>query len=217
MCKCVVFTGGRIDDDLSFIDLNEVKRSFVICADSGYIYAEKIGVKPDIIIGDYDSLGFIPENIEEKFVFPKEKDDTDLLLAVKEAINRGYKNIDIYGAFGGRFDHMFSNIQALAFIAENNSVGNLISGSEIVTLLNPGNYEFKYKDNYSLSLFSYTDEVKGLTIKGTKYTTDNITLSSSFPLGISNIIINKKADISFIFGKLLVVRSKLINNISENA
>lgn len=59
------------------------------------------------------------------------------MLAVKEAINRGYKNIDIYGAFGGRFDHMFSNIQALAFIAENNSVGNLISESETVTLLNP--------------------------------------------------------------------------------
>ncbi|MDE6150358.1 MAG: thiamine diphosphokinase [Ruminococcus sp.] len=217
MRKCVIFTGGEIDKDFSFIDINEVKKSFVICADSGYIYAKKAGIEPDIIIGDYDSLGFIPENINEKFIFPKEKDDTDLMLAVKKALNRGYKQIDIYGAFGGRFDHMFSNVQALSFIAENRAVGNLISECERVTLLNPGDYEFKYKDNYSLSLFSYTDDVNGLTLKGTKYITDNITLSNHFPLGVSNIIIQENASISFKSGKLLVVQSKMINNISENA
>lgn len=217
MIKSVIFTGGQMDSDSSFIDSDEIKDSFVICADSGYLYAQKISVKPDIIIGDYDSLGFIPEDINERFVYPQEKDDTDLMLAVKEALNRGFKQIDIYGAFGGRFDHLYSNVQALAFIAEKQAVGSLISEFEVVTLLNPGKYEFKYKEGFSFSLFSFSNEVKGLTINGVKYITDNITLSNYFPLGISNIIIKEKADISFESGKLLVVQSKMINNISENA
>lgn len=73
MSKCVVFTGGRIDDDLSFIDLNEVKRSFVICADSGYIYAKKIGIKPDIIIGDYDSLDLFQKMLKKNLFFLRKK------------------------------------------------------------------------------------------------------------------------------------------------
>lgn len=217
MNRCVIFTGGKIDDDFSFIEKNNLKESFIICADSGYNYAEKLNIIPDIIVGDYDSLGFIPENIKEKLVFPVEKDDTDLMLAIKEAIKRGYKEIDIYGGFGGRFDHLFGNIQALAFIADHDAEGRLISEHEEVMILNPGKYRFKRRDNYSLSLFAYSDIVSGLSISGAKYTLCNAVLTSSFPLGASNIIVDEFAEISIKSGRLLAVQSKMINNISENA
>lgn len=217
MNKCVIFSGGKIDDDFSFIDSEEVNKSFVICADSGYLYAKKIGIVPDIIIGDYDSLGYIPEEVNEKLVFPVEKDDTDLMLAVKEALKRGYSTVDIYGAFGGRFDHMYANVQTLSYLAENNAVGTLLSVNETVTLINPGEYEYAYKPGYSLSLFSYTDKAEGLTIDGTMYTAENIVLTNNFPLGTSNIITDKKAKITFKSGKLIVIQSKMINNNPENA
>ncbi|MDO5125602.1 MAG: thiamine diphosphokinase [Ruminococcus sp.] len=206
MKKCVIFTGGQIDDDFSFIDIDDIKDTYIICADSGCIYAEKLGIKPDLIIGDYDSLGFIPEN---GIIFPVEKDDTDLMLAIKEGISSGYKCFDIYGAFGGRLDHLLGNIQSLGYIVEQECNGKLISQNEQVEILPKGQYEMLRKNGYSLSLFSYSDKVTGLTIAGTMYTAENIEMDSSFPIGISNKITSDKAYISFESGRLLVIQSKL--------
>lgn len=214
MDKCTVFTGGEIID-LTFIDAKAVSETFVVCADSGYVYANKLGITPDVVIGDYDSLGFIPDTDSEIFTFPAEKDDTDLMLAIKEAMKRGYKDFDIYGALGGRFDHTFSNIQALAYISVHGGVGRIISEHEEIVLLVPGSYTFAKKDGYSLSLFSYTDVVEELDISGVKYSA-RTDLVNSFPLGISNVIIDEHAKISFTGGRLLVVQSEIINQSFKN-
>ena len=207
MSRCTIFTGGEIKE-LTFIDIAAVEKSFVICADSGYLYAEKVGINPDIVIGDYDSLGFVPDSTSDTFTFPREKDDTDLMLAVKEALTRGYCNIDIYGALGGRFDHTFGNIQALGYIAAHNGQGRIISETEEITLLNPGEYNVEKRDGYSLSLFAYSDEVENYCINGVKYPTFT-TLNNCFPLGISNKILDSRAEISFTKGRLLMVQSKI--------
>ena len=204
---CTIFTGGEIDD-LSFIDVGKVKGSFIVCADSGYRYAKELGIKPDVVIGDYDSLGFIPDSNSEIFTFPKEKDDTDLMLAVKEALNRGYKYIDIYGALGGRFDHSFGNIQSLAYISNKGGIGRIITDREIITILNPSEFEVEYREGYSLSLFAYSDVVENYCIDGVKYETKS-DLLNFFPLGISNEILGEKATISFTKGRLLMIMSKL--------
>lgn len=204
---CTIFTGGEIDD-LSFIDVQRVKKSFVICADSGYSYAKELGIKPDVVIGDYDSLGFIPDSNSEIFTFPKEKDDTDLMLAIKEALNRGYKYIDIYGALGGRFDHTFGNIQSLAYISNKGGVGRIITDREVISILNPCEFTVEYREGFSLSLFAYSDVVENYCVNGTKYETKTNILNT-FPLGISNEILGEKATISFTKGRLLMIMSKL--------
>ena len=71
MSRCTIFTGGEMKD-LSFVDIKSVEKSFVICADSGYLYAQKLGLKPDVVIGDYDSLGFEPNCNSDIFTFPWE-------------------------------------------------------------------------------------------------------------------------------------------------
>ncbi len=206
MERCIIFTGGRPEP---FIPggLN-VKDSFVIAADKGYKYCKKLGIDPDLTIGDYDSLGFVPDECEH-IKYPKEKDDTDLMLAAREAINRGFTDITILCALGGRMDHVFANIQTLAFIRSEGAWGRILGAYEELILLTPGNYSFKKRDGYSLSLFAYSDIVEGLTIRGVKYPTTEIQLSNLFPLGASNEIISDTAEISFDKGLLLVIRSKL--------
>lgn len=206
MDKCTIFTGGVIED-MSFIDVNSVKNSLVICADSGYLHAKKLGIRPAVVIGDYDSLGFIPDE-KSVLTYPVEKDDTDIMLAIKEALKCGYKAIDIYGALGGRFDHTMGNVQALAYVAEQKGHGRILSGTEQIEMFNPGEHKLLKKPGWSLSLFAYSDKVKNLSISGVKYPINTIFINT-FPLGVSNIITNNEATISFSEGMLLVVQSKI--------
>lgn len=204
---CTIFSGGEIDD-LSFIDVQSIKDTFIICADSGYTYANKLEIKPDVVVGDYDSLGFIPDEENEIFTFPKEKDDTDLMLAIKEALKRGYKNINIYGALGGRFDHTFGNIQSLAYISSKGGTGKIITDREEISILNAGEYSIEKREGFSLSLFAFSDVVENYCINGVKYETKT-NLVNFFPLGISNEITGNKAEMSFTKGMLLMIQSKL--------
>lgn len=206
MERCIIFTGGKPEPYIP--DGLDVNNAFVIAADKGYKCCKKLGVTPDLTIGDYDSLGYVPQECEH-IKYPKEKDDTDLMLAVKEAIYRGCSDITILCAMGGRLDHLFANIQSLAFIRSEGAWGRLLSVYEEVVLLTPGDYTFKKREGRSLSLFSYSDLVEGLTIRGVKYPTNDIQLSNLFPLGISNEILDDSAEISFDKGLLLVIRSKL--------
>ena len=189
MNKCVIFTGGELNDPEK---LNKAvwQNAFVIAADSGYRYAEKLGIIPDLAIGDYDSLGYIPENCSE-------------------ALKRGYDDITITGALGGRFDHTYSNIQSLGFILKNGASGRIISPDEEIVLILPGNYKIKKDNTRSLSLFAYTENVKGLNISGVKYPLKNAEITSFFPIGLSNVIIDDYALISFENGLLLMISSRL--------
>lgn len=208
MKRCVIFTGGELKD-ISAIPHEIYDNAFVIAADSGYKYAMELGVIPDVTMGDYDSLGYVPKQSGEVMTFPKEKDDSDLMLTIREALKRGYKDITILGALGGRFDHTISNLQTLSFILDNGGRGRIVSESEDIFLLAPGSCKVKRNEQRSLSLFAYSEKVKGLTIKGAKYPLENGTITSSFPIGLSNEIIDDEAEISFTDGKLLVILSAL--------
>lgn len=160
------------------------------------------------MIGDFDSLGYVPCTEGVK-IYPSEKDDTDTLLAVKEALKRGAKEICIYGALGGRLDHTLANIQTLACITENGAVGTLASDENIVTMQAGGTKKrYKRREGFYFSVLSYTEKCTGVCIMGTEYTLTDGELKSSFPLGVSNHITEEYGEVSLKEGKLLVIESK---------
>ena len=121
MKRCAIFAGGDMPKGHPF-DSEEFYDDFdfFICADSGFSHAERLGIKPDIIVGDFDSYGGeLPEDSEIIRTVP-EKDDTDTLMAVKKAIELGYTEISLFGALGGkRFEHSIANIQTMLYAREN--------------------------------------------------------------------------------------------------
>lgn len=202
--KCVILAGGDIN--LSSIDIPE--NAVVLCADGGYIAAKALGVEPTLVIGDFDSLGFIPD-IENVQTFPSEKDDTDTLLAVKEAIKMGVDEIFIYGALGGRLDHTIANIQTLMFIEKNGAKGTLVSDNEYVSLLIANtSRRFEKREGFYFSVFSYSEKCTGVCISGAEYNLSNGTITNDFPIGVSNHIKEAFAELSIKSGYMLVVESK---------
>lgn len=203
--KCAIFAGGEIND-LSFID---VLGDFVICADSGYKYAEKLGIVPDMIMGDFDSYtGVLPENIEIYRSIP-EKDDTDTLLAVKTAISRGFTEIVLYGALGKRFDHAFANVQTLLYAHKNGCTMRIVDADNEIMLQSVGGVYYPKRDGWYFSIFALTDTAVINEYSGVKYPLENYTLKSSFPIGVSNEIIADSAFLKISSGIVLVVRSEM--------
>jgi thiamine pyrophosphokinase len=207
MKKCIIFTGGEIKD-YSALKINKNEIDFVICADSGYNHAKALNIDVDVAIGDFDSVDSVPNDVQELIRYPKDKDDTDTMLAVKLALEREYKNIDIYGALGNRFDHSFANIQTLDYILENGGFGRIITETEQIFIVRNNTIIIEKIDGYVLSVFSYTNQCIGVSEKGVKYPLDNVIVTQSFPIGISNEITDNFAEISVKEGKLLIILSK---------
>lgn len=203
--KCVIFAGG---DTVSreVVDFSFAKNALVISADRGYELANSLGISSDLVIGDFDSMDKIPQNKNVR-IFPVEKDDTDLMLAVKEGLAQDCKSFKIYGATGGRLDHTIGNIQSLMYLLSKDAVGEIVSDRERITLLKPGRYVFDRLDDHTLSLVSYSEKVTGLTIRGAKYEITDCVLTNEFPLGISNKIVAEQAAVDFSQGILLVIQS----------
>ena len=89
----------------------------VLAADGGYRHCQTAGITPDLLLGDFDSLGSQrPDNIPTH-TFPVEKDDTDTMLAIRYGLEQGYQTFHLYGGTGGRMDHTLANLQALGFLA----------------------------------------------------------------------------------------------------
>lgn len=186
------------------ISIEASEKDLIICADGGLEILRKYGITPHVIMGDFDSLGYIPKGDNVK-VFPKEKDDSDTGIAIKYGFERGYEKFVIYGGLGGRFDHTIANIQLLSFIAEKGGKGFLVGDKTYMTVIKNGDAEL-FGKGY-ISVFSLSDKSEGVTLKGLKYTLENSTLSNSFPLGLSNEFVNEKAPalIRVQSGMLLVV------------
>lgn len=202
MKSCLIFGGAPIGS----LSLAPSGETFIIAADRGYLAAKQLGFTPDLAMGDFDSLDFIPEDCKVIKAKP-EKDDTDTMLAVKTALEMGHTDISIAGALGGRLDHTYASIQTLAYILKSGGFGRLIGESDTAELLNRGEYSYDRREDIYLSLFSYGESAV-ITTRGTKYDLTEYTLSNSFPLGVSNEIIADKCSVSVHEGQLLVIFSK---------
>ncbi len=174
----------------------------VIAADNGYRRLTDIGVSPDLVIGDFDSSP--RPDCENVKVFPKKKDDTDMMLAVKEGLSRGFRHFYLYGGTGGRLDHTLANIQTLAFLRKQDAVGFLCGDNETITLLLSGDRLILPKSaGETVSLFSFS-EAATVNVTGLLYAGE-IRLTKDFPLGVSNETIGKVGEITVAEGELLVV------------
>lgn len=199
MGKCIIFCAGGFEKLL----FPPEKGDYIIAADGGFAHTQKLGLKPDAVLGDFDSLGFVPEGAQ---VFPVEKDDTDAMLAVRHALASGYGEIDIYGALDGdRLDHTVASLQTLLYLNNAGASGMLIGKTQIATVVKNDTLRLPATANGTVSVFAMGGDAKGVTIRGLHYEAENISLSPHFPLGVSNHCIGKDAEISVTNGTLLVI------------
>lgn len=199
MRECVIFCAAECDGLARPIG----PESFVIAADGGLRHTEKLGLTPDAVLGDFDSLGFCPEGAN---VFPVEKDDTDAMLAVRLGLERGCEEFLLYGSLDGpRLDHTVANFQTLQFLADHGAAGYLIGNTTMVTVVKNGKITFPAGLSGTISVFCMGPDAVGVTEKGLFYGLENGTLSSGFPLGVSNHFTGEAAEISVKNGSLLVL------------
>ena len=177
--------------------------AFIIAADAGIEKLNKAGIVPDLIMGDFDSLGTRPSG-ENVRVFPIEKDDTDTMLALKEAIALGYDTVIISGGLGGELDHTMANLQTLLYACENGINAFLTDGITTATVISDS-ITLGSENSGRCSVFAFGGEANGVSISGLKYEASGITLSPSFPLGVSNHFVGKEAKISLESGRLLII------------
>lgn len=197
---CCIVGAGECPD----FDFQKHKEDLIIAADGGYNHLLKYNIKPDIAIGDFDSLGYVPNDIQT-VKLPAEKDVTDMSAAVDIGIERGYKTFYIYGGCGGRIDHTISNLQLAASVAEKGMKLFIRDGKTVITAIhNKKIYLDKTNTGY-ISLFSHSDVCSGVTVRGLKYTLENAELNNTVPLGVSNEFIGEEAEISVQNGTLLIV------------
>lgn len=195
---CYVIGAGECD----LLPADFYKDDLVIAVDGGYEYIKDGRV--DMVIGDFDSLGYIPDH-EHVLKLTPEKDDTDMLVAIKEGLKKGYRIFHIYGGCGGRIEHTFANVQSLAYLAEHGAVGTMHHNETKITMLVNGSLILPAGLKGYLSVFSYGEKAEGVTLKGVKYPLENTTLTDTFPLGVSNEFIGQEAEITVDNGRLLVV------------
>ena len=206
--KPLCFIIGAAPTDKIYIDKQQ---HFIIAADGGLEILKANNIIPDLIVGDFDSLGFIPEG-DNVITHKPEKDYTDTFLALNEGIERGYDTFILYGCTGGRLDHTLANIQTSAYAADKNVSCYMINENQIITAVKNSTISFDDTEKGYISVFCNGKAAKGVTIKGLKYTLDNVTLSSVFPLGVSNEFTGQVSEISVKDGTLIVIWETDIEN-----
>lgn len=206
MQRCVIIGGAEIRN-YDAVRRYTGKNDFCIFCDCGLRHAEPLGVKPDLIVGDFDSYAR-PETDIETIVLPCEKDDTDTVYAMCEALKRGYEDFLFLGVVGGRFDHTFGNISMLlrlhslgkrAVIVDDYSEMEVFSG----TIEIPDSYPF-------FSILNIDASPHGVTIKDAKYCLDNAEIGTEYQYGVSNEVLpGRIARVTLREGRMLLIRDRV--------
>lgn len=206
MKKCILISGAVLTDT-NFLRNNIASDDFIICADAGYITALRCGCTPSLIVGDFDSACRPDFENVEILDLPCEKDDSDTLAAVKAALDRGYREFDIYGAMGNRIDHSYANILTLDYIYRHGGSARILTPYCEISLLKSGVNTICQNEYRYFSLFSFLEKTEHLSIIGAKYPLEDVSLEPFSQIGISNEIAGSRCDIVFKTGKLLLIRS----------
>ena len=198
--KCIIVGAG--DFTVTALDIGD--GDCVIAADGGYDHLIGIGCIPDTVVGDFDSRDGVPDH-PDVVKLNKIKDDTDMIAAVNIGIDRGYSEFHIYGATGGRLDHTLANIQTIAYLSKNKCTAFIHGGGYIITALTDGTLAFDESHSGIISIFSHDTNVTGVTLTGLKYPLDNVTLTNTFPLGVSNEFTGEAASVTVRNGTVIVI------------
>ena len=200
MANCVIFCAGGFDALAEPIG----ERDYVIAADGGLEILKRRGIRIDLILGDFDSLGYVPEE-PNLILHPVRKDETDLMLACREGLARGYKTFCLYGGLGGdRISHTVANLQLLRWLADEGARGTLYGKGCEISLVRKESVTFSAENKGFVSLFAPGGEAV-VTVKGLSYELENAVLTDSYPLGVSNEFCGAEAEITVHEGDLLLV------------
>lgn len=184
---------------------------YVIAADAGFEYCTQNGIIPDLVLGDFDSLGKAPKH-PNVVQLPVEKDDTDTMFALKLGLEKGYRRFYIYGGLGGkRPDHTIANMQGLAYLAQRGARGWLFGEKYVWTAIK--NSTLRIAGAGDVSVFCFGAKAEGVSIKGLKYGLDGAEIYPDFPLGVSNSFSSTEAEINVENGMLLIMYDIKVNEI----
>lgn len=199
MGKCIVFCAAEFDRLACPIEPED----YVIAADGGLQHTRALGIEPQEILGDFDSLGYIPQDAR---VFPVEKDDTDAMLAARRGLALGFREFLYYGSLDGkRLDHTVANYQTLQYLADHGARGYLVGQDFLVTVVKEGRIFFPEGTEGLISVFCLGADARGVSLRGLYYPLEGGTLTAGFPLGVSNHFTGAPAEISVEEGSLLVM------------
>lgn len=199
MGKCIVFCAAEFDRLACPIEPED----YVIAADGGLQHTQALGIEPQEILGDFDSLGYIPQDAR---VFPVEKDDTDAMLAARRGLALGFREFLYYGSLDGkRLDHTVANYQTLQYLADHGARGYLVGQDFLATVIKEGTISFPEGTEGLLSVFCLGADARGVSLRGLYYPLEGGTLTAGFPLGVSNHFTGAPAEISVEEGSLLVM------------
>ena len=209
---CLIISGG----EFCRVEVVEAEKPFVIACDRGYQYAQRMGITPDMIIGDFDSAP--PPESDDIPVerLPVRKDDTDTMHAARIAVDRGFRRIAICCGLGGRFDHSFANIQTATFIAKSGAVCDIIGVETYIRIFSAGqeyrvqlaSETFPRREGYSFSVFSLTERCTGVSIAGSSYDCTDIEITQDFPIGEGNSWEADEIEISLKTGIIMIVMGR---------
>ena len=200
MKTAVIFGAG--EQNIKQLTLPE--HCLVWAADGGLSYCEKLHITPDFVIGDFDSLGYIPENAA---VLPVQKDDTDMAAAVAKAEEQGCDTFYLYGGTGKRLDHTLANIALLVSLAHKGKKAYLCDRDYTVTAVTNGEICFDANEQGVISVFAADEKAYGVTIEGLLYTLTDAVLENRTALGVSNEFTGQKSRISVQNGTLIIVKN----------
>lgn len=204
MTTCALVAASDFNAD-HFKVLNDAGGfDYVVAVDAGFAYLEKLGVKPDLAIGDFDSLGYVPK-ARRVSKHPQHKDQSDLELALERVSTRRYSHIHVYGALGGRLDHTLANLQLFASYAEQGfDITAIDMDCALRVLVGPDAFDLPPFKSGTVSVFSATDVSHGVSERGLEYSLDDADLTNRTSLGLSNELIGQEAVVSVAEGTLYV-------------
>lgn len=202
--KALIISGGK-KIKKSYAIVLASSCDYIICVDKGLKYANEYGINPDYILGDMDSVDpSLLNNYSNIEIFPTEKDNTDTKIGINKALELACDEIDIICGVGSRLDHSLSNIYSLLFMENNNIYGRIIDDNNIV-LLCSNTMKIQKDISKAISIIPISERVKGLSLKGFKYTVENLDVNLGWDVGISNEIIVDEGIIELRVGKILVI------------
>ncbi len=209
--KCVIFANGIYNHTEAVFSILE--NSFIIAADAGLFICDKIGVMPDVIIGDMDSVSktlldkFIEKNVMIKR-YPSEKDNTDMEISFRYAFEQKFNEIVVLGGLGKRWDMTFANVLIPSLSIFKDASITFIDDKTCMTILSgEKKKEFFGKKDDIFSIIPLSEKVDGVTLRGFKYLLKDASLEIGSTIGVSNLFMGEKAEVSIKRGRLLCVHS----------
>lgn len=204
--ECMIIGAAPVRNNRIFKEFDP-KNYYVICADAGYETALKLGISPDLIVGDFDSAKRKPNGEINCVALPVEKDVTDTMFAVTKGFSMGFRSFVLVGCLGGaRFDHSLANLEVLQYIQEHGGHGILADDTTKLFLIHDERLRVTRMKGAVVSVFPYNGPSCTVSYTGMQYPLTHEALTcGGTPMGVSNRIMEDPAEIRVHAGTALVV------------